>query len=154
VAALTMLLGWRIAGGSGVAGLDLSITVNPTGELQTLPAGPAFFADGLTPTGTGPDLRGTLTVRNRTGVMLMVRVRALPSSSVIDDALQVQIDAARSRLFSGSLGALRQWTDETITLPSGASESLTIRAWLAQGGTGYQGDQAVSLEFLSVPVRG
>ncbi len=151
---VAMLLGWRIPGGDGIGGLDLMISVNPTGELQTTPAGPVFFANGLTPGPPGHGTLGAFEVRNRTGRTLEVRLRALPSSYAVDDTLQLQIQAGAIRMFLGGLGELRRWTGSAISLASGASQVITVRAWLTPSATGYQGDQEVSLEFLSAPSGG
>ncbi len=151
--AVVSVLAWKVPHGTGRPGLDLTVAVQPTGELQTIPAGAAFFATGMTPE-AGSELRGSFTVRNRTGVALVVRVQALPSSAAIDEALRVRIDAAGSTLFSGSLGALRTWTDATVMLESGASAALEMTAWLVPGATGYVVDETVSLEFRTEPSGG
>lgn len=151
---LAMLLGWRIPAGSGIGGLDLMMTVDPTGELQITPAGPVFFANGLTPGQSGHGALGAFEVRNRTGSTLDVRLRALPSSHTVDGSLRVEIRAGTTQVFSGDVGELRTWTGSAIRLASGASEAISIRAWLAPGATRYEGRQDVSLLFLSSAVGG
>jgi hypothetical protein len=149
-----MLLGWRIPGGNGVGGLDLTIVVNPTGELQITPAGPVFIANGMIP-GTAHGAEGSFAVRNRTGKTLDIRLRALPSGFEIDGALQVAIEGGGIQLFSGSLRELRTWTNAVLTVSSGASQPVTVRAWLPAGATAYQGwNENVSVEFQSTPVGG
>ena len=145
------LLSWRIPGGNGIPGLDLTITVDPTGELQTTPAGPVFFSNGITP-GLAHATHGSFVVRNRTGTTLDVRLRALPSSFAVDDILRVEVKAGDVELFSGTLRELRRWTGNPITLISGASRVIAVVAWLPADATSYQGNQDVSLEFLSAPV--
>lgn len=151
--AVVSILGWRVSPGSGKPGLDLTVTVEPTGELQTVPAGPAFFTTGMAPV-AGSELRGTFTVRNRTGIALAVQIRALPSDAAIDDALQVRIVAAGPTLFSGPLRSLRTWTDGSFALGSGQSITLAVTAWLAPGASGFVVDETVSLEFLASPAGG
>jgi hypothetical protein len=151
--AVVSILAWRVSPGSATPGLDLTIAVQPTGELQTLPAGPAFFATGMAPT-AGSELHGAFTVRNRTGVALAVRVRALPSSGSIDGMLMVRIDDEGETLFIGTLGALRSWTQASFTLASGEATGLEVSAWLVPGATGYVVDETVSFEFLAQPAGG
>src|SRR5262249_26766945 len=130
--AVLSILAWRVSPGTRKPGLDLTLAVEPTGELQTIPAGPGFFATGMTPA-AGSSLHGTFTLRNRTGVPLSIRLRALPSTGAIDDALQVRIDAAGSTLYAGSLGALRSWSEGSFALGSGEAVTLDLAAWLARG---------------------
>ncbi|TMK82038.1 MAG: hypothetical protein E6G47_01580 [Actinobacteria bacterium] len=151
--AVVSILAWRVSPGTGTPGLDLTVAVQPTGELQTLPAGPAFFATGMAPT-AGSELRGSFTVRNRTGVALAVHVRALPSSGSIDGTLMVRIDDGGQTLFSGPLGALRSWTQASFTLASGKAAALEVSAWLAPAAAGYIVDETVSVEFLAQPAGG
>ena len=151
---VAMLLAWRIPGGTGIGGLDLMISVDPTGELQITPAGPVFFANALTPGPPGHGALGGFEVRNRTGRTLEVRLRALPSSHTVDGSLRVEIRAGAIQVFSGEVGELRSWTGNAIRLASGSSEPISVRVWLASGATGYEGRQDVSLEFLSSPVGG
>ena len=151
--AVVSILAWRVSPGSRTPGLDLTVAVQPTGELQTLPAGPTFFATGMAPT-AGSELHGSLTVRNRTGAALAVHVRALPSSGSIDGTLMVRIEHGGQTLFSGTLGALRSWTQAIFTLASGEAAPLEVSAWLAPGAAGYVVDETVSFEFLAQPAGG
>src|SRR5713226_9078920 len=148
--AMVALLGRRIPGGTGAGGVDLTISVAPTGELQLTPSGPVVSGNGLTPGVPDRGTEGSFVVRNRTGTTLAIRIQALPSSVALDDALEIDIQVGQSELFSGRLGALRRWTEKDFTLDSGQAERLVIRVWLLPGATAYQGwAQDVSLRFQS-----
>jgi hypothetical protein len=153
--AMVALLAWRVPGGSGAAGLDLTISVAPSGELQLTPSGPVVSAKGLIPGAPDDGAGGSFVVRNRTGTKLDIRIQALPSSVALDDTLEIDIQVGGSELFSGRLGALRRWTEKRFVLNSGQAERLVVWVWLPPGTRAYQGwAQDVSLRFQSAPVGG
>lgn len=151
VAAVLLLMAWRVPGGNGTSGLDLTVIVNPTGELQITPPGPLFFATGLRPGDGEGKASGTFEVRNRTGANLLLRVRALPSEGVLDGVLRVELRAGGATLYSGRLEGLRAWSDGSTTLAPGAGRTFSFRAWLPGGAEGYAGQVLdLNLEFQSL----
>ncbi len=151
LAAALVVVG-RVPGGNGTLGADLIVAARPRGVLGVRPAGPFLEAPGLRP---GEVARGALDIVNQAGVDLAVRVRALPSSTGLDDLLRIVIDAGPDRLFVGTLGELRTWSRRTVRLAPGQARTLAVRAWLpASVGEGYEGRvEQVGLEFDPAPVQ-
>jgi hypothetical protein len=128
-------------------------TTAPTGELEVLPAGQFLAGTGLRP--MGPPATGTVKVRNQTGRVLAVRLRAQPDGPDLDGILQVEISTNGEVVFRGDLGRLHTWTGRLLLLRPGKGQSLTFRAWIPLGvNGGYVGRvDTVSVQFLSKPVR-
>lgn len=144
---------WRVAGGTGALGADVRLLASPTGEIQVSTTGPFLSATNLRP---GRDAaRGELGVRNQTGAALGVRVRVLPSLPDLDQLLVVTLDVGDDRLFEGTLGLLRAWSDRSFRLASDERRVLRVQAWLPPAATrGYEGRVAdVGVEFRSEVIR-
>lgn len=154
--ALAAVMAWRIPQGTGTLGADLIVASHPTGELDVTPSGPFVSATGLRPGGESDAPSGTLRVRNQTGVTLGVRMRGLPSSKDLDGLLWIEIEAAGSPLFRGTVGDLRSWTDRAFTLDSGERTTISVRTWLPDTVTAdYEGRiETLDLEFRATPVGG
>src|SRR6266487_2602934 len=75
--ALWVLAGFRVPAGTDVQGADVHVLTAPTGELE-IPAGMFVRGLGMQP-GARHAVRGSVPVRNRTGVALAVRFHVLPS---------------------------------------------------------------------------
>jgi hypothetical protein len=119
-------------------GADVTVTAGPTGELAVSPVGVVASIRRMVPGPEGTPAR--FTVRNQTGVRLTVRVRALPSIAELDDLMRVRMRSNGQRVFDGSLGALRAWTDATVTLASGQERDIELWAWLPPSvRSGYEG---------------
>jgi hypothetical protein len=151
-AAIALVVGWRVPGGTGVAGLDVTVVAIPTGEVGLTPPGPVFHANDLLP--GSPGHTGAFDIENRTGRSLAVRVRAVPSVDGLE-ALRLEIRSGADRIFGGSLGQLRTWTSRDIHLASGATAPLSVRVWVAASASSPQGgEETVTLTFDAVPEVG
>ncbi|MEX2196213.1 MAG: hypothetical protein WD844_13085 [Thermoleophilaceae bacterium] len=135
--AVAALASARVPAGAGELGLDLTVAATATGELGVTPPGPAIRVAGMRP-GSGA-ATGTVAVRNQTGRRRALRLRALPSSAEVDRALRVRASAGGAVLYDGELGGMRRWTSRAIELGSGATATLTLRAWLPEGATRWAG---------------
>jgi hypothetical protein len=145
---------WRVPGGSGSVDADVRLLSAPTGELQVSPMGLFLSAPSLAPGDEA--VRGELLVRNQTGSALDVRLRALPSSPDLDELLVVRMDIGKDRIFEGTLGGLRTWTERSFQLASDERRVLRAEAWFPRRVTsGYEGRIAdVTIEMGVEVFRG
>ena len=103
-------------------GLDASFTTLPSGELAMEPGVFARGAD-MRP---GDEIRGERSIRNQTGRVLTVRVRALPSTTDADRLLHARLVVDGLPLFDGTLGQLRRWTDRWFQLKRREERRLSL----------------------------
>jgi hypothetical protein len=117
------------AGGAPL-GADVTIAVQPTGELGVTPAGRMLTVTGLKPGPRSKGARGSVAVRNQTATRLAVALRALPSSRDLDDSVFVVVRAGGRELFGGALGELRSWTKRSLVLGPGDEAKVKAVAWI------------------------
>lgn len=135
---------WAIASTGSALGADLGVAAVAPGELQVA-SGLALHAAGLAP--GGPSAEGALRVRNITGVPVRVRVRALPSTRVLDDALELVATYRGRRIV-----LRRAWSD-AATLGIRESVSLPLQARLLRPAQGLIADVTLELGADPVPRR-
>lgn len=149
-ACAALLLSVHIGRPAGALNASLTLTSAPTGELGVTPAGTVLAARDLRP--GAPPVRGSLLVRNQTGIPLDVRLRARPLSGDLDADARLRIDAGRATIFDGTLGALRSGS-RRLRLGPGAGSRLRIAVSLSphdRGGAQGRSDDA-ALELTSTP---
>lgn len=151
-AAASLVAASRIPAGTGALGADVIFASAPTGELSVSPTGPFLSATNLTPDVTD-EPSGSLRITNQTGVDLIVQVHGVPSSSDLDQALQVRVAVADSTLFDGTLGGFRSWSKDSLALAPGESADVDVMVSLdPSGDQGWSGRIAtVAVEFRSTP---
>jgi hypothetical protein len=146
VAALIVMA--RPAGGhGGVLPASLRFTATLDGAVAVEPAAPKLLlASG--PMRPGSHAGGALRLRNQTGAVLAVRLRARPSSTALDGTAHVRLVSRGAVLADGTLQALRQGSAEAVRLQPGAAARVRVIAWIpAEVETGYEGrNVAVALE--------
>src|SRR4051794_23901510 len=146
VAALIVMA--RPAGGHGGAlPASLRFTAVLDGAVAVEPAAPKpLLASG--PMRPGSHASGGVTLRNETGEVLAVRLRAKPSSTALDGTAHVRLVSRGVVLADGTLQALRQGTAEAVRLRPGGAARVRVLAWIpAEVETGYGGrNVAVALE--------
>jgi hypothetical protein len=153
VACAALLVSPRISRPAGVVDAALTLTASPTGELAVTPIGTVLDSGRLAP--GAPAARGTMVVRNQTGIPLAVRLRAKPVTGDLDDVVRLRIRDADHTLFDGSLARLRSGT-RPIGLAPGAGQRLRIAATLrAHAPDGFEGrTDEVALELTSTTTGG
>ncbi len=145
---------WSVPPGGGLAGSEVSMLANLTGELEVSPAGKPFLRDGfLLP---GDPARGTLEIRDQTPKPLLVSLRAAAETPDLVRLLQVEIRAGERLVYRGTLAGLRRPVRDEQRLEVGAARRLSFRAWLPEGSGERSGNRAAetTLELLSAPVGG
>jgi hypothetical protein len=147
-----VLVAHRIPFGRGSLGADVTLIAIPTGEIVIDHPGPFVQINDMRPGSTevtGPS--GSLRVTNIAGRPIELRLRALPSTTGLNDQLQLRVRAGRDDLLRGPLGALGGWSPLSVYLGTGRSAKLDVVAWLpASSGRRYQGViDDVTLEFLA-----
>ena len=153
VACTALLVAPRISRPAGAVNAALTLTASPTGEIGVTPIGAVLSQVPLTP--GAPPARGTMVVRNQTGVPLTVTLRAKPASGDLDDVVRLRIRSADGTLFDGSLTRLRAGT-RPLALPPGSGRRLRVTATLRSAAPdGFEGrTDEVALEITSVPTGG
>jgi hypothetical protein len=148
------VLSWRVPAQGTPLGADVAFVATPSGELELSPSGRFLSARSLSP--GGGSISGELRVRNQTGGALALRPRALPSTRELDRLVVVELSAGPRRLYRGRLGGLRGGSRHRFRLASGASTTLSARAWIAgDAGPGWRGRIAdVQLELRGAGERG
>ena len=136
---------WAIASTGAALGTDLGVAAVAPGELA-VSSGLALQASGLQP-GMRP-ANGTLHLRNITGVPVRLRVRALPSTRVLDDVLELRASAGGRSIALG-----RAWQALPGTLGVRERADLPLRARLRRPAQGLIADVALELDAIPVRVR-
>jgi len=151
--AVAALLAWRIPPGHTTLGAAVTVVTEPSGELSVTPSGTLINATSMKPAPASSAETGELRVRNETGSTLDVHLRGVPSQPDLNDALMIDVSSGGAPVYAGTLGGFRSWSDDGVTLDSGAKASFRVRTWLPETLTeGYQGrTTSVDLEFKSVP---
>ncbi len=130
-------------------GLDATFSTALTGELS-LRSGVLTRDRDLR---AGDTIRGSRLVRNQTGRVLIVSVRALPSTRDADALLRTRLLVDGKPLFEGTLGELRTWTEHWFQLKRGERRSFQMIVDLpADAGPAYPGVVVdVPVELKAVP---
>ena len=121
---------WRLPAGGRPLGADVTVTVQPSGELEVSPSGRIVTATGLKPSRPSGGGHGSFSVRNQTSTGLGLRVRALPSSRHLDGSLFLVVRASGRPLYRGPLRDLRAWSKRSFVLEPGASSGVEVLAWI------------------------
>jgi hypothetical protein len=131
-----VLVGTSFPRGQKSLGLDALFSIAPTGEVA-LKAGAFARGAELRP---GDAIRGARVVRNQTGRVLIVSVRALPSNRDADRLLHTRVLVDGKPLFEGTLGELRSWTEHWFQLERGEQRKLQLLVDVAPcGGRAHEG---------------
>lgn len=152
--AVFLVSSWSVPAGTGIAGAEVSMLANLSGELSVTPAGRPFLRDGdLTP---GESLTGEVVLLNQTPARLWVRMRARADSPELDRVLHVEVSSGKARAYRGPLGGLREFIKEPFSIDAGAKHPLSVRAWLPRGAGKRSGNRAAetTFEFRSKPAEG
>jgi hypothetical protein len=132
VAALT-LVGWRVPGGSEVAGAAVALSVARSDALDIQPAGAELATGRMRPSGPENSLDGTFEVRNATAETLAVSVRAVPDARDLDRVLALQVRVNGTAIFEGSLAELHRGTSTAFVLASRGTAKIVVSAWIPGG---------------------
>ena len=144
VAAAALITSWRVGPADATLGAQVRIAASPTGELAVKPAGLVVTGSRLRP---GRAAEGELRLTNQTPKAMAVRLRAVPTSPSLDQALVVHVSAAGRTLANTRLGQLRDWTPRALEIASGRSRTLELRASVLAGSKGGYEGQAVDVEL-------
>jgi hypothetical protein len=144
---------WHVEAGTRRPGATLKLLAAQSGELEVSTVQPFLEVDDLQPGPPAAAAVGHLDVRNLTGSVLDVQLRAVPSSGDLDQFVHVEVAAGQHTIASGHLGQLRQWSELSFQLKPGEQQRLLATAWLLPtAGDGYHGRvDEVTLQFQSRP---
>ena len=110
-------------------GLDVSVVTAMAGRLQVSPVGTIARAEDL----RAPDSAlGRITLTNVTRRAVALRLRALPSTPELDDAVRVSVQVGGIPVRRTTLGRLRADT-APIRLEPGLRTQVSVRLWLTPG---------------------
>lgn len=135
LALLPVVVDGRVAAGPDGLGAEVRMEAGPIGELATAPTGTFLTGTDIRP---GTRVAGRLRVRNQTGATLAVTGRSETSTSDLDRALHVRVQAGATTVADGSLADLAEGS-RPWNVASGEETDLTFEVWLEAGATGYQG---------------
>ena len=125
--AAALLVGWRVPGGDGVAGVRVALDVLGPGELSAAPVHAVLAADLR----AGEEVASRARLRNQSGRPVRVSARALPSIADLDALMTVRIAAGGGELYAGPLGGLRTPAGAARLAP-GHETTLDVRVALAE----------------------
>jgi hypothetical protein len=132
------VLSWRVPAQGTPLGADLAFVAAPSGEFELSPIGRFLSARSLAPGGSAAS--GELRVRNQTGATLALRPGAVPSTRELDRLVMVDLSVRGRPLYRGRLGGLRGGGRNRFRLASGATTTLSARAWIpGDAGPGWRG---------------
>jgi hypothetical protein len=126
--------GWAAPARNPPAGMRVTLTVAPTGELGVEPAGPILRAGDLH---RGQGAHGTFVVTNQTGRSLNVRARAIAPSRDLDALVDVKLMADGHAVVDGPLGALRAWSTG-LEVPAGGRRRLRVELAVPANARAYE----------------
>ncbi|HEX2304235.1 MAG TPA: hypothetical protein VHH57_11480 [Gaiella sp.] len=151
--AVAALLAWRVPAAPTGPGAAVTITATPTGELAVSQHDAFLSAPALIPSSPAGGASAQVVVTNQSPIVLAVVMRALPSTDVLDETLHVEVAAGEAVVYSGSLEGLRTWTRRVLVFTPGASQALTVEAWIpTDTPTDPRGQEVdVSLELKTRP---
>jgi hypothetical protein len=130
---------WRIAPAPARAGLELTASVAPTGELAVAPMTPVLRSSRMLP-GPGRAVSGSFVVTNQSGRTLTVRFRARATTPALDEDLMLRLRYPGQAAFDAPLAALAKGSSRGLRLASGERRRVGVAAWLrADAGTGHRG---------------
>jgi hypothetical protein len=149
--AAAALVSWRVPGGERTLGADVRMEALQTGPVGVAPLQPFLTQPSLMP---GQSASGSATLRNQTGVPLVLRLRALPSVPDLDRLLRVRVSTGATTLYDGELGGLRAGS-APLRVASARTADVHVTASLpAAVRSGFQGRIVdVSLQIDSRPAR-
>jgi hypothetical protein len=137
--AVTLLLVSRPGAVGAGAPAALSVAIAPVGELEIAPAPPRPVLETRSLRPGGPRAGGAFAVRNQTGEVLAVALRADVDSTVLNGLLEVRVRNGEQVLAESTLESLRV-RPLRLQLASGERAQLSIEAWLpTQVLEGYEG---------------
>ena len=146
---VAIVLAARVPPGHGWMGADVSVIAIPTGSVSLDHAGTLLVANDMHPgttAQTGPS--ASFRITNIAGHPLEVHLHALPSTTTLNDQLRVRVATRRGVLLRGTVGSLREWSPQSISLGTGGSAEVEVAVWLPSSATAYQGAiDDVTLEF-------
>ena len=126
VVAALALTTWRVPGGAGALGVEVSVAARTHGALGVSPPDPFVVAGPLRP---GDVASGTFMARNDTASARSVRA-SLSTSPPGVEALFVRVSAGPEVLLEGPLGAPRPGA-HAFALGAGESRPVEVQVWLA-----------------------
>ncbi len=127
--AVLLLASWQVAGGASRAGATITLEPTFSMDVDLQPAGTKFTRTDLRPSRPDAGLDATLTARNATGHVLVVRLRTTRESGELDRVVALRVGAGRRIVFEGRLGDLRRGT-APFTLPPDTRVPISVRAWI------------------------
>jgi hypothetical protein len=127
------VVAWRVPPGQGVLGADVIVAAANTGEIHADPVGPFLSATALQPGPRADAATEELALTNITAVPQVARIRALPTSRDLDEALWISIAAGDREVFRGPLGELRTPSADGVTIASGQTRTLEVAVWIPTG---------------------
>jgi hypothetical protein len=136
LAAVALVVAFRIPAGDELPGATVEIAVSPTGELAVTPKGVLLRADDLHP---GAVATGRVTVTNLTGVARAVSLRATTAGRELETSLRVDVAAGDQTVFSGTLKTLRSRGTPALNFAAGERRLLVVRVSLSDGASGTAG---------------
>ena len=147
-----VLWAWQSPATGRESRVELSVHVNPTGELAVDPSGRVLDAAVLEP---GRPVRLRLRLRNLTASPRVARLRAMAAGSDIDHVLHVRLTGPHGALYEGPLAGLRRRTARGLHLSAGRAQLMTAWLWVPQRSrNGFLGAPApLTLELSSRKAR-
>ena len=122
---------WRVPSDPTPLGLDVELRALPSGALSLVGTGRMVRAHGVRPGDAA--MTGRVRFRNDTGVTLAVRPRFRPGPRALSEAMRVQIARGSRTIFDGTAADLRRPGRVRTVVWSGATATMTVRAWLPHG---------------------
>jgi hypothetical protein len=137
--AVTLLLVSHPGAVGAGAPAAVSVTIAPVGELEVSPPPPRPVLEARSLRPGGPRAGGAFAVRNQTGEILAVALRADVDSTALNGLLEVRVRNEERVLSESTLESLRVRPLQ-LRLASGERAHLSMEAWLpAQVLEGYEG---------------
>ena len=126
--------GWTMPAGDAPAGVSVTLTANPTGELDLRPSGELIRRRELQP---GEAVDASLTVANIAPEPRKVALRAAPALRDLDPPLRIETRSNGQVVAGASARAARRWSELGV-LRSGERRSVDIRIELPANAREYE----------------
>ena len=130
--ALALLASWRVPGGHGNVGADVTFSAALSPGVTMSQTGPFANAPNLTAV-PGDVVTGSVYARNASAGRVALRARLRGDIHDLDRALHVELLADGRRFYSGMLGGLAGWTPRGFVLDGNRNSQLTVRGRLLPG---------------------
>lgn len=130
-------------------GVGLTLTMTGPSEATVDAPQPLAVISALV---DDPSRAATAIVRNISGRTMALDFRALPSTGVLDELVDITITAGGDSLYEGRLSDLRRWTSNPVVLRRGAVTQLVVGVRL----DGLEADIAEAdgaLETVAIDLR-